>query len=257
MPIPRPYSPTGQLIDQHAGDAYERIGAATTTAEAMAALGDFATRYGFDTLQSPVGTGVDNMTLLTSLPQWFGEWYVHDRVFERDHLAAFVLTGRGVLTTGFSGDCITPQGLTPAQVATMKFVTNETGCKSYMVFPVYNAAGHTRGGVTYASSTDYTDIFERLNGVELSRLVLLGTHFNMRCQTLLALDDALPRPLSPRERECMQWLAAGKVTKEIGDLLHLSDSAVNLYVANAKRKLRADTREQAVARALLLGEISL
>ncbi len=63
--------------------------------------------------------------------------------------------------------------------------------------------------------------------------------------------------LSPRERECLRWLCAGIRVSMIADKLLISESAVNLYVSNAKRKLNAKTREQAVAKALLLGEIHL
>ncbi len=61
--------------------------------------------------------------------------------------------------------------------------------------------------------------------------------------------------LSPRERECLLWLCAGLRVSRIAHKLSISNSAVNLYVSNAKYKLGAQTREQAIARAILSGEI--
>jgi DNA-binding NarL/FixJ family response regulator len=57
------------------------------------------------------------------------------------------------------------------------------------------------------------------------------------------------RHLSRRERQCLQMLAQGVVPKRIASSLHLSESAVRLYISTARRKLRAATVYQAIARA--------
>jgi LuxR family quorum sensing-dependent transcriptional regulator len=64
-------------------------------------------------------------------------------------------------------------------------------------------------------------------------------------------------PLSAREREIMQYVAAGRSDEEIGDLLALSTRTVTWHVENAKRKLDALRRPQAVVQALRNGEIDL
>lgn len=61
----------------------------------------------------------------------------------------------------------------------------------------------------------------------------------------------LPR-LSPRERECLTWCAAGLASKEIAERLRLSERTVNFHVGNAMRKLAVRSRAEAVARALAL-----
>ena len=64
------------------------------------------------------------------------------------------------------------------------------------------------------------------------------------------------RPLlSPRERECLQWTAAGKTTWEIAAILCISQNTVDGYIASATRKLGAVNRTQAVAVALRRGQI--
>lgn len=63
--------------------------------------------------------------------------------------------------------------------------------------------------------------------------------------------------LSARERECLLWLSAGLRVQMIAEKLSISESAVNLYITNAKQKLGAKTREQAVARAIINGQINL
>lgn len=71
-----------------------------------------------------------------------------------------------------------------------------------------------------------------------------------------------PRPrgapvrLSPREADCIRWVAEGKTTWEIGVILGVSHETVRTYLKSAARKL--DTRSQAhlVARAHRLGLVS-
>ncbi len=62
--------------------------------------------------------------------------------------------------------------------------------------------------------------------------------------------------LSRRERDCLQWAALGRSTKEIADIMHLTDHTVDEYFASARRKLRATNRSQAVVRAYWLGMIA-
>jgi DNA-binding CsgD family transcriptional regulator len=56
--------------------------------------------------------------------------------------------------------------------------------------------------------------------------------------------------LSPREREAIALVAAGKTTKEIAAALSIAESTVNWHVGNALTKLGASTRAEAVAIAL-------
>ncbi len=62
--------------------------------------------------------------------------------------------------------------------------------------------------------------------------------------------------LSPREKECLLWVAQGLRSKQIADKLGLRPVTVELHLKNARTKLRAATREQAIAIALLNGLIS-
>ncbi len=68
--------------------------------------------------------------------------------------------------------------------------------------------------------------------------------------------DALPA-LTQRERECLQWIAAGKSDWEIGCILSISEKTVNTHVEHAKQKLGATTRAQAVVMALRNGAVTL
>jgi DNA-binding CsgD family transcriptional regulator len=55
-------------------------------------------------------------------------------------------------------------------------------------------------------------------------------------------------PLSPRESECLHWVADGKTDFEVGKILSISPRTVRFHIKNAKEKLGVATRIQAVAR---------
>jgi LuxR family quorum sensing-dependent transcriptional regulator len=70
-------------------------------------------------------------------------------------------------------------------------------------------------------------------------------------------SEATRAPLTPREREIMQWVASGKTDEEIADILSISTTTVTTHVENAKLKLDAFRRTYAVVQAIRFGEITL
>jgi DNA-binding response OmpR family regulator len=62
--------------------------------------------------------------------------------------------------------------------------------------------------------------------------------------------------LTKREIECLTWLARGLRNEVIADRLTISAATVELHLSNARRKLAAATREQAIAIAIQFGLIS-
>ena len=65
------------------------------------------------------------------------------------------------------------------------------------------------------------------------------------------------RHLTPREREVIRWVAAGKSDDEISMILNIGRETVASHVENSKRKLDATRRTYAVVQALRFGEITL
>jgi DNA-binding CsgD family transcriptional regulator len=84
-------------------------------------------------------------------------------------------------------------------------------------------------------------------------LYFAGQEAMLRMREMAVPDYA---PLSRRERECLQWAAAGKTDWEIGRILSLSDKTVNIYIERAKAKFGTNTRAQAIVLALRGGLIA-
>jgi DNA-binding CsgD family transcriptional regulator len=93
--------------------------------------------------------------------------------------------------------------------------------------------------------------FERLTevsphdraAIEMASLIL---HSRMRDLAAPPSTKA-PQALTPRERDCIGFIADGRSDSYIADVLGIADVTVLTHVQNAKRKLGAKTRAQAVA----------
>jgi DNA-binding CsgD family transcriptional regulator len=83
-------------------------------------------------------------------------------------------------------------------------------------------------------------------------IAIIGQYFHERVIRILADEnDAGKRsPLSPRERECLQFLVDGQAPKQIAATLNLSEAAVRLYLRRARTRLGAPSLLQAVIIAL-------
>jgi len=93
----------------------------------------------------------------------------------------------------------------------------------------------------------------RFRQSHLGELHILSQHVHEAVFSLSASrTDDDRRPLSKRERDCLQLLARGLLSKQIAARLQISESAVRQYLRAARLKLRASTVYQAVALASYL-----
>jgi PAS domain S-box-containing protein len=72
-----------------------------------------------------------------------------------------------------------------------------------------------------------------------------------------SIDSRKPRTLSPREREVLAMLARGLTGEQIAERLILSPETIRTHIRNAREKLGANTRVEAVTTALLAREIEI
>jgi LuxR family maltose regulon positive regulatory protein len=69
---------------------------------------------------------------------------------------------------------------------------------------------------------------------------------------LAGTPAALPEPLTPREKEVLELLAAGLSNREIGEQLVISPQTVKKHTGNIYGKLGVSSRTEAAARARAL-----
>ncbi len=83
-------------------------------------------------------------------------------------------------------------------------------------------------------------------------------HHNHASSMLIdsALKDYKPT-LTKREKEVLTWVGSGKTTWETSEILSIAETTVLSHIENAKRKLEAPSRTQAVVKAIYLGLIQI
>lgn len=62
--------------------------------------------------------------------------------------------------------------------------------------------------------------------------------------------------LTEREMECLNWTVAGKTSREMADILSISEATVVFHMKNVIIKLNVKNRSQAIAQAILFGIVS-
>ncbi|MBK6601087.1 MAG: LuxR family transcriptional regulator [Betaproteobacteria bacterium] len=95
----------------------------------------------------------------------------------------------------------------------------------------------------------------------LGTLMLLGTRLHDLFMSHVVRRGVPPiqqgKPLSRREKQCLQMAARGLTSADIGIKLGITDRGANFHFGNILSKLAALNRNEAIAKAITLGLISL
>ncbi len=93
---------------------------------------------------------------------------------------------------------------------------------------------------------------------EVPPLALLSVWFHTRVRALAPKlrFPAPPAGLSEREVQCLDLVSCGHSDREVAEKLGISHTTAKEYFENARRKLKAGTRAQAVATAVSLGIVA-
>lgn len=206
----------------------------------------------------------DNALVLANMPDWWGDYYLEDNLAARDPFfktcQSFELrcTGREYL----------PDNARMLSGSEQQFIheAGETGLISGFASPVRLANPGHFGGWNFGSSMQRNE-FQSAFETQAQRLQLMGffahehlqneLHRTANINPTLQSEDTprLEAMLSEREKECLLWLARGLRTSQIGDHLGLATVTIDLHFKRARQKLGAATREEALAKAIISGQI--
>lgn len=94
-----------------------------------------------------------------------------------------------------------------------------------------------------------------VRGEVIRGLGMAAVYLHSKANPLIISDDQIASkqfqaPVSPRQLDCIQWVAEGKSDWEISKILGISESTVHNHVERAKRTLGVNTRVQAVVEAV-------
>ncbi|WP_341487800.1 LuxR family transcriptional regulator [Pararhizobium sp. A13] len=119
----------------------------------------------------------------------------------------------------------------------------------------YSVPLHSAGGfqaiVTFGA--EKVDISQEARGA--LHIISIYAHNGLKA---LLTDEATSRHLTslnitPREREVLQWCAAGKTSSEIADIMGRSPRTIQNEIGNAQKKLNVVNTAQMVAESFRLG----
>jgi DNA-binding CsgD family transcriptional regulator len=138
-----------------------------------------------------------------------------------------------------------------AQKRFMRIAETEAGLYAGIGVPIHSHRS-LQAGVGLASRQPHGDAAAHRD--------LMGAFCN---QFYMAFKRLYARPspqtptpsLSPKEREILTWVAAGKTDDDIGAILSISRNTVDTHMRSIFRKLDASNRVTAVVRAIVGGHI--
>ncbi|MFA5119988.1 LuxR family transcriptional regulator [Zavarzinia sp.] len=141
------------------------------------------------------------------------------------------------------------QGVKPSARRVMNEAT-DFGLRHGLTVPLHGPGGY-RAELTFAGTEVDGDPRVRRLISHLSLAVLGRAHQLVRA----AQTPDLPT-LTQRERECLQWVSAGKSDWAISQIIGLSEATVHYYIENAKKKYGTASRTVALMMAIKMGEVA-
>ncbi len=102
------------------------------------------------------------------------------------------------------------------------------------------------GPGSYVGLMSFAGIPLELTAPRRAILLALAHAAHQRGREIYAPEKGAPPKLTSRERQVMRWIANGKTDQEIAGILAISATTVHSYAEQAKRKLGARSRSQAV-----------
>ncbi|MFN3825490.1 MAG: autoinducer binding domain-containing protein [Pseudorhodobacter sp.] len=206
--------------------------------------------FGFDKLIY-VDAAPEGLCLLTTLPGAWADRYMDRNYAQIDPFFSHCCATFRPVSTGVAYSD-RHDGLTGAQMALIR-EASEFGINAGFSSTLRLRGDRGAAGWNIGSSLSRREVdMLRAENEALLRLAARHAHDIL---TRARVATCLPR-LAPREVECLTLLAEGQRTKDIARGLGLSAAAVELYLRNARGKLGAATREQAVAMAAARGVLS-
>ncbi len=124
------------------------------------------------------------------------------------------------------------------------------GLREGLIVPIFGVGGRVYGA-SFAGRQPRCDAIAR------AEIHLVSMYAYARAKQLRRRGPEPTITITLREREAIQWAAAGKTDWEIGELVGISESAAHKRIETLKKKYGVSTRMQAVVEALRQGHIQL
>jgi LuxR family quorum sensing-dependent transcriptional regulator len=129
----------------------------------------------------------------------------------------------------------------------MTISSNDYRMRHGFGIPIHGLHGY-QAGVSFAGC-EVEDVKEANAAVQMIGIYAFHRLANLK------FASKKDRVLTNREREVLNWIAAGKTAWDTGGILSIAEDTVNKHIISAMRKLNVHTRAHAVAESIRRGEI--
>ncbi|MCP4934188.1 MAG: LuxR family transcriptional regulator [bacterium] len=199
-------------------------------------------------LPGPTSSFTDGI-LLNTRPNEYTEHYANENYLAKDPV---VLELSLTMDSYSWGDVRRSRVLTKKQ----KHIIDEGrefGATDGVVVPIRSASGEFS---IFSPCGEDPDLSKNAR-ISLDIIGMYGFEALKRARVKERHQNLAYQPLTPREREVLQWVAAGKTDDEIAEILSVATTTTTFHVQNAKRKLDTCNRTYAVVKAIKYGEITI
>ncbi|HJV97104.1 MAG TPA: LuxR family transcriptional regulator [Albitalea sp.] len=197
-----------------------------------------------------LGVGDEHEFVLSGYPSSWRQLYERENYVASDPTVAHCLSSN--LPLVWSEQYFLTKG-----AAALMEDARQYGLRSGVTMPVHSSNLQT-GLLSLAREACADPLDDDMELIAQSQL--FATFLHEGAHKLLQRKERLHQTacrLTPREKECLTWAAAGKSSWEISKIVALSERTVNFHIGNIIQKLDVASRSQAVAKALAGGLIQL
>lgn len=241
----------GVMVDQFISDATVRFIESIQTIETTDGLLDLMQttlkRFGVSYFTLYEFTGSTEKGLLGNYPKEWGERYAERRYEYRDPVAQKLFERR----EGFFWDArrFESDGKLKGQNGRVFYEGAEFGLEEGYAHLIYDLNGFA--ALTSFCSDRVEQHPKMLPAMHLISIYMYGKYKEL---TVPAPSTNVPY-LTRRQRECLQWVAAGKSDWDIAGIMRIGQSTVHSHIEAAKRSLGVPSRVQAAILAHRFGLI--
>ncbi len=199
-----------------------------------------------------LGLDTTEPLFLWSAPQWVSSMYMETVYPDSDPRLKYFLKSAAPYFHGREfwpreNNMPTPRRIYEEEIA-------DYSMRSLVSIPVHGVTVRNQGMFAFSSvlrGDEFRKMYsERGTAMHLAGLIAFN-HINRLWKNKTADEVGL----TCRERECLLWLSRGLRNDQIADRLGVSRATIEFHLANARRKLDARTREQALVKAVQLNII--
>lgn len=220
----------------------------------MASYGFSRLLYVFTRFRSANSFGrVDDMLLLSNLPKEYLDAYFYSGLCLHAPMLKWAANYDGAQSWRLIAERATAPDLTPVERQIMA-LNAQWGVTAGYSIGFRDISVRAKGGiglsVTEGQTQDEVDAIWDEFGAEILTINNV-THLRI---TVMPFASSR-RPLTPRQREALEWVGEGKTTQDIADIMGLTLATVEKHLRLARESLDVDTTAQAVLKASFQNQI--